>query len=107
MPMFRQQIKVVSGIAVGVIGLLVGTASAQLTDQTQTPNPENAGIKKSLAQQVGASRGDVMTPTSSIFIIKRDPARSIRRGRQLFQRKFTVAQGFGPRTGDGMGPIAS
>ena len=34
-----------------------------------------------------------------------DPFRSIRRGRNLFQRKFTVAQGFGPRTGDGVGDI--
>lgn len=38
------------------------------------------------------------TPGSSLFIIARDPARSIRRGRQLFQRKFTRAQGQGPRT---------
>jgi hypothetical protein len=37
--------------------------------------------------------------------IQRDPFRAIRRGRQLFQRKFTVAQGFGPRLGDGVGNI--
>ncbi|MEX2962439.1 di-heme oxidoredictase family protein [Microbulbifer sp. TYP-18] len=30
-------------------------------------------------------------------MIKRDPARSIRRGRQLFQRKFSIAEGIGPR----------
>ena len=34
-----------------------------------------------------------MTPGSSVFIIARDPARSIRRGRQLFQRKFTDGAG--------------
>jgi len=104
---FGQRFLVILGVGVGLLGISVGTASAQLTDQTQTPNPENFGIKKSLAQQVGASRGDVMTPQSSTFIIKRDPARAIRRGRQLFQRKFTVAQGFGPRTGDGIGSIAT
>ena len=32
-----------------------------------------------------------------MYLIKRDPARSIRRGRQLFQRKFTADQGLGPR----------
>jgi hypothetical protein len=46
-----------------------------------------------------------MTPDSSAYIIARDPARSIRRGRQLFQRKFTLGQGFGPRTQDGIGDI--
>ena len=71
-------------------------AQAQLTDLTQTPNIENAGIRKSLQEQVGAGVGDVLTPGSSTYIIARDPARSIRRGRQLFQRKFTLTQGFGP-----------
>ena len=81
------------------------SAHAQLTDQTQTPNVERAGIAKSLQQQVGAGVGNIMTPNSSTFIMARDPARSIRRGRQLFQRKFTEAQGFGPRTNDGIGDI--
>jgi Di-haem oxidoreductase, putative peroxidase len=83
------------------------TASAEQTDVTQTPNAENAGIRKSLAQEVGAGRGDIMTPGSSLFIIARDPARSVRRGRQIFQRKFTVAQGFGPRVNDGIGNISA
>lgn len=88
------------------IDLLVsGPARAQLTDQTQTPNAEHAGIFKSLEQQIGTGVGDWVTPGSSSYIIARDPARSIRRGRQLFQRKFTLAQGFGPRTGDGIGDI--
>ncbi|MGB5133075.1 MAG: hypothetical protein WBO00_10690, partial [Steroidobacteraceae bacterium] len=82
-------------------------AQAQLTDQTQTPNAEHAGIFKSLDQQIGAGVGDALTPGSSTYIIARDPARSIRRGRQLFQRKFTQAQGFGPRTNDGIGDIES
>src|SRR5690606_11000692 len=34
-----------------------------------------------------------------------DPYRAIARGRSLFQRKFTAAQGLGPRTNDGVGAI--
>jgi hypothetical protein len=86
---------------------LVPLAHAQETDITQTPNNEQAGIKKSLEQQIGAGRGDINTVDSSLYIINRDPFRSIRRGRNLFQRKFTVEQGFGPRTGDGHGDITA
>lgn len=89
----------------GALWLLIGPAKAQLTDLAQTPNTENAGIQKSLAEQIGAGRGDVMTSNSSLFIIGRDPFRAIRRGRQVFQRKFTVAQGVGPRINDGIGDI--
>ncbi len=91
--------------AVVSLTFLAGMPYAQLNDVTQTPNAANAGIKKSFTDQIGAGRGDVMTPGSSLFIIARDPARSIVRGRQIFQRKFTVAQGLGPRTGDGVGDI--
>jgi Di-haem oxidoreductase, putative peroxidase len=80
-------------------------AEAQLTDITQTPNRVSAGIQKSLEEQVGTGQGDWLTPDSSIFIIQRDPFRAIRRGRQLFQRKFTVEQGIGPRVDDGVGDI--
>jgi hypothetical protein len=66
---------------------------------------KSGGIWKSLEEQIGAGRGDLVTPDSSLFIINRDPLRSVRRGRQLFQRKFTVAQGFGPRINDGVGDI--
>src|SRR5262249_6796058 len=69
------------------------TSSAQLTDQTLAPNTAQAGIAKSLRDEIGAGRGNSHTPGSSIFIINRDPFRSIRRGRQLFQRKFTREQG--------------
>lgn len=85
--------------------LLVVPAAAQLVDRTLAPNTIGAGIAKSLAQQVGAGRGDWLTPDSSSFIIARDPFRAIRRGRQLFQRKFTRAQGHGPLFGDGSGDI--
>ena len=77
----------------------------QLTDRTQAPSTAKAGIAKSLQDETGAGRGDIMTPGSSIFIINRDPFRSIRRGRQLFQRKFTHAQGQGPNEGDGVGDL--
>ena len=71
---------------------------AQLTDQTQTtPHVPGSAIAKSLEDQIGAGQGDELIPGSSIYLIKRDPARSIRRGRQLFQRKFTANQGLGPR----------
>jgi hypothetical protein len=80
-------------------------AQAQETDQTQAPNVALAGIQKSLGEQIGAGRGDPFTPGSSSYIIARDPFRSIARGRQLFQRKFTDAQGMGPRLRDGMGAI--
>jgi len=79
----------------------IDTAEAQLTDLTQAPNVENAGIVKSLEQQIGAGVGNLNTPGSSTFITARDPARAIRRGRQLFQRKFTDQQGFGPRPASG------
>ncbi len=86
---------------------IAAPAFGQLTDQTQAPNAASAGIAKSLGEQIGSGQGDEFTPDSSIFIIQRDPARSIRRGRQLFQRKFSFHQGLGPRTGDGIGDIAS
>src|SRR5688572_32277724 len=93
-------------VVLALVALLTAApAQAQLTDQTQTPNVERAGIFKSLSEQIGAGVGDWMTPDSSSYIIARDPARSIRRGRQLFQRKFTLVQGFGPRTLDGIGDI--
>ena len=95
------------GVLLAACASMLGldVAEAQHTDQTQTPNAERAGIFKSLEQQIGAGVGNVMTPDSSTYIIARDPARAVRRGRQLFQRKFTQVQGFGPRTMDGIGNI--
>src|SRR5258706_15317249 len=81
------------------------TAWAQMTDRTQNPNVANFGIAKSLTQEIGAGAGDWMTPDSSSFIIARDPFRAIRRGRQLFQRKFLRTQGQGPLAGDGVGDL--
>jgi hypothetical protein len=78
---------------------------AQLTDRTLAPNTAAVGIAKSLQDETGAGRGDLMTWNSSIFIINRDPFRSVRRGRQFFQRKFTRLQGQGGNEGDGVGDI--
>jgi hypothetical protein len=89
-----------------VISLAMPVAlHGQLVDYTVAPNLAGDGIKKSLTQQIGAGRGSINTPDSSLFIISRDPFRSIRRGRQIFQRKFTQAQGIGPILGDGSGDI--
>ncbi len=91
--------------AVGCFVLTAAVVHGQLVDKTKAPNPAGEGINKSLAQQIGAGRGDLTTPDSSSFIITRDPFRAIRRGRQLFQRKFTRSEGQGPGVGDGAGDI--
>jgi mono/diheme cytochrome c family protein len=95
-------------LAVLTLVLAVATVmptGAQLVDRTLAPNAANEGIAKSLVDQIGAGRGDSFTPGSSSFIITRDPFRAIRRGRQLFQRKFTRANGQGPLVLDGTGDI--
>ena len=69
------------------------SCSGQLIDRTLAPNPINEGIGKSLQEQIGPGRGDWSTPDSSSFLISRDPFRAIRRGRQLFQRKFQHRDG--------------
>jgi len=91
----------------GTLLLWAPVGAGQMIDNTQAINPINAGINKSLTQEIGASRGSVNTPDSSLFIINRDAFRAVRRGRQLFQRKFTRAQGQGPGIDDGMGNIAT
>jgi hypothetical protein len=89
---------------------------AQLADVTQVDengavNAPGGTIAKSVEEQIGNGHGDAFTPGSAVYLINRDPARSIRRGRQLFQRKFTASQGQGPRvnhtsTGDITGNAA-
>ena len=91
-----------------VCAVVLATGSgilAQLIDRTTAANSSGDGIALSLGEQIGAGRGDWFTEDSSSFIINRDPFRAIRRGRQLFQRKFTVAVGQGPVLGDGAGNI--
>src|SRR4029077_10306264 len=100
----RSWITILALTSAALLGLALGT-HAQMIDNTQAQNTAMGGIHKSLLDEVGAGRGDVYTPGSSIYIIKRDPFRSIRRGRQLFQRKFTRLQGQGPNEKDGVGDI--
>lgn len=57
---------------VSALLLLSVGALAQLPDNTQATNNAKAGINKSLADEIGAGRGDVDTPGSSIFNIERD-----------------------------------
>src|SRR5215831_6727919 len=92
-------------VVTAALVLLSATALGQLVDKTKAPNRANEGINKSLSEQIGAGRGDLNTPGSSMFIINRDPFRAIRRGRQLFQRKFTRVEGQGPNEGDCAGDI--
>jgi hypothetical protein len=80
---------------------------AQLVDYVKAPNAAGEGIAKSLEQQVGADRGDWQTPDSSSYLIARDPFRAIRRGRQLFQRKFSLTEGQGSLAHNGFGNIAA
>ncbi len=103
-PMFRPLMVLGPALVAGFV-LLSAPARGQMIDQTQAPNAAHDGIAKSLAQEIGAGRGDWTTPNSSSFIISRDPFRAIRRGRELFQRKFTQGQGQGPLEGDGSGDI--
>ena len=86
---------------------LAPAAHAQLRDATQIfPVVPGSAITKSFVQQVGAGRGDTSTVNTSLFIIKRDPFRAVRRGRQIFQRKFTVSAGLGPTSDDGLGNVS-
>ena len=105
MTRFRNLLVVLSLTCFALVFWLTPVGQAQLPDKTVTPNSADVGINKSFAQQAGAGRGDVMTPDSSLFIITRDPFRAIRRGRQLFQRKYTRVHGIGPLSGDGIGNI--
>src|SRR5262245_44602618 len=92
-------------VVAGAVVCVAVPAAAQLVDRTLAPNAAQEGIAKSLPEQIGAGRGDPFTPGSSAFLIARDPFRAIRRGRQLFQRKFTRANGQGPAVLDGTGDI--
>jgi hypothetical protein len=94
--------RLLTGVALAAAAVAFGgTADAQLRDKKEkmTLPIANAadGINKNLPEQVGAGVGDINTIGSSRYIIARDPARAIRRGRQLFQRKFLPTQGFSGR----------
>lgn len=100
----RSQLPALLAAVLAVVATLVtATALAQLPDRTRNPNAANEGIAKSFTEQIGAGRGSQNTPNTSRFIIARDPFRAIRRGRQIFQRKFLRSEGQGPITGEGDG----
>ena len=91
-------------VTVGLVtAASVKSAHAQLRDTLEkiSGNAVNEGIHKNIGGQIGAGRGNNLTQNSSIYIIQRDPFRAIRRGRQLFQRKFLPTQGFNGRDRSG------
>ena len=103
--MSKRKLLVVAAMGMAGYVLTPRPLMAQMVDYVSAPNAAKEGIAKTLAQQIGADRGDPMMPESSAYIIERDPFRAIRRGRQLFQRKFTFDEGQGPRSGDGRGDL--
>lgn len=79
----------------------------QLVDNNKASNSVQAGIARPLLgapypSQIGDGRS-MADPNGSRHVIAFDPFRAIRRGRQLFQRKFTRLEGQGG--GDGFGQI--
>jgi hypothetical protein len=67
-----------------VLGTTPPAAEAQLAeceqiDQALRVESPGGCIAKSLSQQIGAGQGDAYTPWSSIYLIKRDPARDTAR----------------------------
>ncbi len=101
---FRVSSFACSKFALIALATICTTAHAQLMECAQIDQGGNiAGsanggcISKTLVEQIGTGHGNKNKFGSAVYIIKRDPARSIRRGRQLFQRKFSAAEGQGPR----------
>lgn len=89
----------------------VGSARlfGQLVDRNRAPNVVNEGISAPLMgfpypSQIGDGRTG-SDPNASLRVISHDPFRAIRRGRQLFQRKFSRLDGQGPGHGDGAGSL--
>src|SRR6185503_9641836 len=106
----RCRMKTVLGFCAAVF-VLCASASiyGQLIDKNRAPNTANEGITRPLTgtpypSQVGNGRTST-DPNSSLNVIAFDPFRAIRRGRQLFQRKFGRIDGQGPLEGDGFGNI--
>jgi Di-haem oxidoreductase, putative peroxidase len=85
----------------GTAAVWSASSLAQLPDRTRNSKFFNEGITKSLDQQIGDGAGDILTPNKPRYVIARDPFRAIRRGQQLFQRKFTRDEGQGPITSNG------
>ncbi len=92
-----------------VFALAMSTRLAgQLVDKNKAPNTANEGIYRPLIGGYPSQIGDgawTSDANSSRNVIAYDPFRAIRRGRQLFQRKFSRLEGQGAVTGDGAGNI--
>ena len=104
-----QSVKTVVCCIVVFAGYLSATLFAQLVDRTKARSTLNEGIARPLIggeypSEIGDGRSS-SDPNSSLSVIAFDPFRAIRRGRQLFQRKFTRVEGSGPGFGDGAGDI--
>src|SRR4029434_800304 len=89
--------------------LAISQMAGQLVDKNKAPNTSNDGIARPLTgypypSQIGDGRwgADV---NSAQNVIAFDPFRAIRRGRQLFQRKFTRVEGQGAGAGEGFGTV--
>jgi hypothetical protein len=97
-------------VCAGVLILAASTRLAgQLVDKNKAPNTASEGISLPLTggpypSQIGDGRSGT-DPNTSLNVIAMDPFRAIRRGRQLFQRKFTRLEGQGTVLGDGTGNI--
>ena len=81
----------------------------QLIDKNKAPNTSDDGISRPLMgaghpTQIGSGRSGA-DGNCSQNVIRFDPFRAIRRGRQLFQRKFSRIEGQGAVSGDGFGNI--
>ncbi len=102
------RVGVLAWVLVGLWMVTVDPVGAQLVgcDQVGPTNAPAGCIERTLDEQIdkghdGSLPGSGFSvETSSPFLILHDPARSIRRGRQLFQRKFTENEGQGPRVND-------
>jgi hypothetical protein len=84
-------------------------ALGQLVDKNRAPNVAGEGVTRPLMggpypTLIGEGRTG-SDWNASANVIAFDPFRAVRRGRQLFQRKFSHAEGLGPITGDGTGDI--
>ena len=89
-----------------VCGILASRSSPQARRRATRTSALSSAHSASSMRRAVASRsrwpcrsapgqGDSNTPGSSTYLIRRDPARAIRRGRQLFQRKFSIVRRFG------------
>ena len=90
-------------VCFAVFALATSTRLAgQLVDKNKAPNTANEGISRPLVGGYPSQIGDGAwgsDANASRNVIAYDPFRAIRRGRQLFQRKFSRLEGQGAVTG--------